>query len=93
MSDKPDALKEYTIATVGDFLKVPADRQAACLTEFADFLDMARDLSEMVKIMGEIVGAEVESLHGPFIWTDDGKRNRTIVLTAEPAAKPAKETP
>ena len=93
MSDKPDAPKKYTIATVGDFLNVPAERQAACLAEFADYLRVMRDLCEMVKIASAVVGADVESLITPFIWIDDGKRNRTIELTAEPAAKPAKETP
>lgn len=69
---------EYVIATVGDFLKVPEDRQADCLAEFADFLGVARGIVELASIAGEVVGGDASAQIGPFTWIDDGKRNRTI---------------
>ena len=36
-------MREYNIASLDDFLRVPRDRQAACLAEFAPLLDMVRD--------------------------------------------------
>ena len=74
---------EYVIATVSDFLKVPEDRQADCLTEFADFLGMARVIVELASIAGEIVGADAAAQIGPFTWIDDGKKNRTIRIHAQ----------
>jgi hypothetical protein len=54
---------------VGDFLAVPADRQADCLAEFANWLDMARDFAEP--------GSQI----GPFEWTDDGERRGTVIVS------------
>jgi len=69
---------QYVIATVGDFLKVPEDRLADCLSEFVDFLGMARGIVELASIAGEVVGVDAAAQFGPFIWIDDGKKNRTI---------------
>jgi len=80
------ASPEYVIATVGDFLKVPEDRQADCLAEFADFLDVARGLVEITEIAGEMVGADATAQIGPFTWIDDGKKNRTILIHTHNAA-------
>ena len=83
-SPAPDgSAPQYVIATIGDFLKVPEDRQADCLAEFADFLVMARGLVELVEIAGEIVGADAAAQIGPFTWIDDGKKNRTIRIHAQ----------
>lgn len=69
----------YEIKTVQDFLLVPADRLEACLSEFRDYLEYARDIMELAKLAGEIVGAkETESSVGSFNWTDDGIRKGTI---------------
>jgi hypothetical protein len=83
-SPAPDgSAPQYTIATVGDFLKVPEERQADCLTEFADFLGMARGIVELAEIVGEVVGADAAAQIGPFVWIDDGKKNRTIRIHAQ----------
>ena len=79
------AKNEYHIATVSDFLKVPEDRQADCLAEFADFLGMARSIVEMAEIAGEVIGMDAAAQIGPFIWIDDGKKNRTIRIHAQNA--------
>ena len=79
----PGSAPEYVIATVGDFLKVPEDRQADCLKEFADFLGVARGIVELASIAGEIVGADAAAQIGPFTWIDDGKKNRTIRIHAQ----------
>lgn len=36
-------MQEYDIASLDDFLRVPRDRQAACLAEFDTLLGMVRD--------------------------------------------------
>ena len=85
-SPAPDgSAVEYVITTVGDFLKVPEDRQADCLAEFADFLGMARGIVELAEIVGEVVGADAAAQIGPFVWIDDGKKNRTIRIHAQNA--------
>jgi len=76
---------QYVISTVGDFLKVPEDRQADCLSEFADFLSAARDIVELASIVGEIVRADAAAKIGPYTWIDDGKKNRTIRISAQNA--------
>jgi len=76
---------QYVISTVGDFLKVPEDRQADCLAEFADFLGMARGIVELSSIAGEIVGTDSATEIGPYTWIDDGKKNRTIRISAQNA--------
>lgn len=69
----------YEIKTVQDFLLVPEDRLEACLSEFRDYLEYARDIMELAKLAGEIVGAkETKSSVGSFNWTDDGLRKGTI---------------
>jgi len=85
-SDKGDssathgsASPAYEIKTVQDFLLVPEDRLEACLSEFRDYLEYARDIMELAKLAGEIVGAkETKSSVGSFNWTDDGIRKGTI---------------
>jgi len=78
----PGSAPEYVIATVGDFLEVPKDRQADCLAEFADFLKMARGIVELAEIAGEIMEGNAAAQIGPFTWIDDGKKNRTIRIHA-----------
>ena len=69
----------YEIKTVQDFLLVPEDRLEACLTEFRDYLEYARDIAELAKLAGEIIGAkETQTTVGSFNWTDDGLRKGTI---------------
>jgi hypothetical protein len=80
---------EYVIETVDDFLKVPEDRQAACIAEFADFLAIARGLDEAVASLSGIFGAAVHPRIGPFIWIDDGKKDRTISIQCTTPDNPA----
>ncbi len=85
-SDKGDssathgsAPPSYEIKTVQDFLLVPEDRLEACLTEFRDYLEYARDIMELAKLAGENIGAkETQTSVGSFNWTDDGIRKGTI---------------
>ena len=92
-SDKGDssathgsAPPSYEIKTVQDFLLVPEDRLEACLTEFRDYLEYARDIAELAKLAGEIIGAkETQTTVGSFNWTDDGLRKGTIrIVAAQP---------
>lgn len=74
----------YRIERVTDFLKVPHGRLPMCLEEFADYLGLACDL---IKLTDAVSGGTATAEIGPFIWVDDGKRNKTITIvpmTAEP---------
>lgn len=72
---------EYRIATVQDFLKVPEDRLEECLKEFRDYLDIARSVTELAKVAGELLGAkDTETEVGCFNWCDDGIRKGTVRL-------------
>lgn len=69
----------YEIKTVQDFLLVPEDSIGACLDEFRDYLECARDITAIAKRSGEILGAkETKVSVGSFNWTDDGIREGTI---------------
>jgi len=71
---------EYRIRKVADFLKVPKDRRAVCLTEFLDYLDM---LDTLDLPNDEPIG---------FDWTDDGKPGCAgVIIEAEVLADLAKE--
>ena len=77
---------QYTIQTVGDFLKVPEDRLDACLEEFKTFLDQSRAFLAMADAMAGILGAEKNqnAVRG-FIWIDDGEKNVTIRISPSDA--------
>ena len=77
----------YRIETVADFLKVPPERQDACLEEFDGFLHTARAVAEMASIVGEVVGVNPQTQIGAFVWIDDGKRDRTVTIV--PQASPS----
>jgi hypothetical protein len=86
IKDKIGSEQEYVIATVGDFMKVPEDRQADCLAEFADFLDTARGTVELAGLVCELVGAVRAAVQiGPFTWIDGGKKKRTIRIHTQNA--------
>jgi len=69
---------EYKIEHVRDLLAVPEDRLDACLEELKDYLALAREMQELTKVVGEIVGADGSSTIGAFTWIDDGKHERTV---------------
>jgi hypothetical protein len=70
-----------------DFLKVPPDRLAACLEEFRDFLEVARDFADLAKSVGQVIGADGAIDVRAFVWTDDEKRERTVTLVSADEAK------
>lgn len=65
MSDTAPA--RYEIRTVADFLKVPADRRAACLAEFPKCLEYAEAFGGFLDACGAN-GARFDV----YVWTDDG---------------------
>jgi len=73
---------KYRIEKVQDFLKVPPDRLEECLTEFRDYLKAARSITEVAKVIGEVVGAKSTDVGvGPYNWCDDSIRKGTINFT------------
>ena len=72
---------EYTIATVGDFLAVPADRQADCLAEFADWLGAARGIRDLAAAVGDVAEVAPGAQIGPFEWVADGERRGTVLVS------------
>ena len=76
---------QYTIQTVGDFLKVPEDRLDACLEEFKTFLEQGRAFMafmEMANALAGIMGADkLKNAVKGFVWIDDGEKNVTIRIS------------
>ena len=75
--------KEYSIAQLDDFLKVPVDRLDDCLTEFRDYLNCLRISAETFQDFAKSMGAKGEVSLGEFVWIDDGKRDVTVRLQIE----------
>lgn len=67
-----DTPKRYVIKDVGDFLKVPADRRAACLVDFADFLTFMDKVAIAVDTVKWAKTVNVSLSKSHFIWIDDG---------------------
>jgi hypothetical protein len=63
----------YIIRGVGDLLKIPADRRAACLSELQDCL------AHIDGLIKQNPAVNVEWL-SEFQWTDDGRLNTEHVL-------------
>lgn len=77
MSD--DEARRYSIRTVHDFLKVPADRLGTCLLEFNSWL-------ALIAATKDLPG--VRSIPQSYEWIDDGLRNMNIILNVhEPESK------
>ncbi len=77
---------QYTIQTVGDFLKVPEDRLDACLEEFKTFLEQSRSFMEIANVMADLVGADKsKNVVKGFVWIDDGEKNVTIRVSPNEA--------
>jgi hypothetical protein len=66
----------YELRTVADFAKVPRERRAACLAEFATYLKMHDDF--MVLMTPEDRPGCVTFHH--MVWIDDGARNVSVTL-------------
>lgn len=66
---------EYHINSLSDFLKIPHEKQAECLEDFATWLDMCRRKDELrAALEKEFPGAGAELNVDGFVWIDDGKR-------------------
>lgn len=68
-----DTPQRYVIKDVGDFLKVPADRRAACLVDFAAFLTFMDKVAIEVDTVKWPEPLTVSLSKSHFIWVDDGK--------------------
>lgn len=77
---------QYTIQTVGDFLKVPEDRLDACLEEFKTFLEQSRAFMEMADATADLVGEDKsKNIVQAYVWIDDGEKNVTISISPNEA--------
>jgi hypothetical protein len=64
----------YEIKTVADFLKVPANRVEACLTDFRDWLTLghnARAMANIVEQAFEVPDGTMTMQFTRFMWIDD----------------------
>jgi len=71
----------YHITTLADFLKVPEDRLAMCLVEFADWLEVTRRTDDLLRTLVPDYPADQPLVKAEcFEWIDDGERNITMHL-------------
>lgn len=68
--------KKYEIRRISDLANIPLDRLPGCIKEFKGFLDLFREISEDVAVVGS--GAGVVPHY--FTWIDDGKSECTVEL-------------
>lgn len=66
---------KYKIESLGDFLKIPADRIKDCLEELGEHLFAMRQTIDNFGV--EPTGNEVKT----FTWEDDGKQDLAIKAT------------
>jgi hypothetical protein len=65
--------REYRIATIADFLAVPAEKQADLLRDFRLWLDHARSQADDVsRELGDLLGGRFSFDTTYFTWIDDG---------------------
>ncbi len=66
---------EYSIACLSDFLKVPPERLADCLSDFRAWLALAADpvpFHAALCATFDIPAGDINPDFGMFYWTDDG---------------------
>lgn len=63
---------EYRISTIGDFLKVPVEKQAELLRDFGHWLELAREHATLDDLVRTIAGDGVTFDTSAFTWIDDG---------------------
>jgi hypothetical protein len=64
---------EYRIKALSDFLTIPAEKMGEALRDFAIWLDMRRDRSELEGLISDLIGvADSVKFGDEFIWVDDG---------------------
>ena len=74
----------YQVRTVADFFDVPADKRAACLEDFATWL-------EVVGMITREAAANADVVTDVFSWTDDGRHDFSLRVSASdpPPEQPA----
>lgn len=84
--------KEYKIGTVGDFLQVPAERRAACLVEFLDWIALSEAAIAPLKSIQGSEGFRAAMIEGMgFVWIDDGKRDIALEFRVKRKEEPRAE--
>lgn len=82
--------ESYEIATLADFLKVPAHRRRICLREFHAWLTMAEELPKLYEASAAVLGKDAAGWLVPrletFTWVDDGKGTVSAQITNAGAA-------
>lgn len=63
---------EYRIASIADFLAVPAEKQAECLRDFNSWLVQARQHEAISAHLSSTLGGKVTFSTSNFTWVDDG---------------------
>jgi hypothetical protein len=75
--------ERYPIETVADFAKIPRDRLAICLREFAAAVEAAAATVDLVHAIQAATQPDVPRIEWPlrnFIWTDDDKGELKITF-------------
>jgi len=62
-------MSEYTIRSLKDFHRIPADRLHDCLAEFEESVKLMSLMMETMDLPLEKAGIEY------FVWKDDGKKD------------------
>ncbi len=64
---------EYPIETLADFLTVPEPLIDACLADFKQWLELARNTASITSQVNQALGtADAAFLMHSFTWIDDG---------------------
>jgi hypothetical protein len=63
--------RTYEIKTVADFASVPADRLAACLQDFALWLEIRAEANRCLD-SAKVSWVDI------YLWKDDGRRDVTL---------------
>ena len=66
-------INTYKIAHVSDFLNIPKDRLATCISELENVLNYLRTMVDVVKAISP--NAQISEIFPEFTWVDDGKRD------------------
>jgi hypothetical protein len=77
--------KHYTIRTVQDFLNVPEDRRALCLSEFGIWLEHVEAMKPLVDMIPD--GMLKNDPFAAFNWIDDDKGECTISVSEASTGK------
>ena len=70
--------KTYSIRTVSDFLALPPEKIAACLTDFEAWLQLVHGALAVIKAQPESI--RMNTATDVFPWIDDGKHIATLTV-------------